>query len=327
MTVHASKGLEFPICILANTARRLVSDSTNSVLLHSRCGYAQKLYDPALSASFNTMPRVALQMEIGRDEMSEELRVLYVAMTRAKQKLIMVATPSGNVENYLSRIAKKLAGQREISPFAVRSATALSDWLTMCAMLHPDGKPLRDMSDVEVDYENDSDFRFSCSVWNTPFDGGEDEENAASDHTIEPNMRVIEELKQHIDFVYPYEGLRGLPVKVAASNLAHQFASVPYDRYLSRPAFMSDEKLTSAEKGTALHAFMQFADFAAARVDIRAELHRLTEGGYLTEAQAQSIDIERAEKFIQSPLVSRCLASPQVHKEYRCFPCRTRLNS
>ena len=318
MTVHASKGLEFPIVFIANTARRFVSDTTAAVLLHSRYGYAQKLYDPALSASFNTMPRTAVAMELGRDEMSEELRVLYVAMTRAKQKLVMVSTPSSGAMNHITNIGKKLAGQREIAPFAVRSATTLSDWMVMCALLHPDGQPLRDYAGVEADFEPQSDFTLLCRVIDTPFDDADEETDSEHDErTIEPNRAVIDELNTHVGFRYPYDGLSALPVKVAASTLSHRFAEQSYDRHLDRPAFMSDEKLTSAEKGTALHAFMQFADFAKARKDIEAELDRLTEQGYLTELQAQSVDLDRARRFFDSELVTRCLNAERVYKEYR----------
>ena len=131
------------------------------------------------------------------------------------------------------------------------------------------------------------------------------------------NSSVIDELKKHEDHRYPYEALSGLPVKVAASSLAHQLTEKTYDRHLDRPAFLQGEKLTSAEKGTALHAFMQFVDFAAAREDISAQIAKLQEEGYLTEAQANSIDTQRAELFIQSELVTRCLKSDQVYKEYR----------
>jgi len=317
MTVHASKGLEFPVCFIANTARKFVSDVTKPVLLHSRYGYAQKLYDPALSAGFNTMPRTALSMEISRDEMSEELRVLYVAMTRAKQKLIMLATPSRGVESYIANISKKLAGQREISPFAVRSANSPADWLTMCALLHPDGEPLRAYAELEVDHEPQSDFRFTCRVIDKPFDGDETAENADNTAVPEADHAVIEELKQHAAYRYPYEGLNRLPVKVAASVLAHQHTDDSHERYLNRPAFLSREKLNSAEKGTALHAFMQFADFTAARADIAAQLNALSDGGYLTEAQADSIDMDRAKRFIESDLVTRCLNADEVYKEYR----------
>ena len=220
MTVHASKGLEFPVCILANTARRFVSDASKAVLLHSRYGYAQKLFDPALSANFNTMPRTALAMEKSRDEMSEELRILYVAMTRAKQKLIMFATPSRSAASYTTGVSKKLAGQREISPFAVRSASALSDWLTMCALLHPDGVKLREFAGVSVDCEKTADFRFACRVIDTPFDTDEASEDQPDDDAVQCDPAVIEELKKHAAFRYPFEALGGLPVKVAASTLA-----------------------------------------------------------------------------------------------------------
>ena len=317
MTVHASKGLEFPIVFLANTARKFVSDASKAVLLHSRYGYAQKLYDPALSASFNTMPRNALAMEKRRGEMSEELRVLYVAMTRAKQKLIMLATPSRSAGTYIAGVAKKLAGQREISPFAVRSVSALSDWLTMCALLHPDGEPLREYAGVSVDCDKQADFRLTCGVIDQPFDDDVDESDNADTAVTEENSAVIDELRRHAEYVYPYEGLSGLPVKVAASSLAHRMTEKTYDRHLDRPAFLQGEKLTSAEKGTALHAFMQYADFAAAREDIKAQLQLLTDEGYLTQAQADSVDIEKARSFIDSELVTRCLNADKVYKEYR----------
>ena len=323
MTVHSSKGLEFPVCILANTARRFVSDASKAVLLHSRYGYAQKLYDPALCASFNTMPRTALAMEKGRDEMSEELRILYVAMTRAKQKLMMFVTPSRSAASYITGVSKKLAGQREISPFAVRSASALSDWLIMCALLHPDGETLREYAGVAVDCERRADFRFVCRVIDTPLDADESAQEASGENApaVQGDPQVIVELKKRAAFRYPYEDICGLPVKVAASTLAHRLTNrktkKSYNRHLDRPAFLQGEKLNAAEKGTALHAFMQFVDFAAAREDLDGQLTRLTEEGYLTRAQADSVDRERAKRFIDSELVSRCLKAQRVYKEYR----------
>ena len=319
MSIHSSKGLEFPVVIIANLNHRFVSDASQAVLLHPKYGYAQKRYDPVLSASYNTMPRKALAMEISRDEKSEELRVLYVGLTRAKQKLILVTAPKSGAAKYLDGISVKLAGEREISPYVVRSASSLSDWLTMCAMLHPDGGRLRDHASMEVDYAHVSDFRLECNIITSLYDEAETDENeeARADEAERADERVIAELRRHAEFVYPYEGLRSLPVKVAASALAHKYSERPAKRYLDRPAFMSDEKLTPAEKGTALHAFMQFADFAAARKGISDEIERLVSGGYITRAQADSIDIRRAEAFINSPLIDRALRAERVYKEYR----------
>ena len=315
MSIHASKGLEFPVVILADTTHRFVSDASKAVLLHPRYGYAQKRWDPVLSASYNTMPRKALALEITRDEKSEELRVLYVALTRAKQKLIITATPRQGSDGYLASISKKLAGEREISPYVVRSASSLSDWLTMCAMLHPDAANLRDFAEMEVDYEREADYHLSAHIIRAAQEE-QAENDAASEQNVEANGAVTDELMRHAAFVYPYEGLLKLPSKVAASALAHKENSSG-ERYLDRPAFMSDQKLNPAERGTALHLFMQYADWRAARQDITAEISRLKGQGYLTQAQAESIDLARAGSFVHSALIDRVLNAEAVYKEYR----------
>ena len=320
MSMHSSKGLEFPVVILADLNHSFVSDTTEKVLLHPRYGYVQKRFDAANSVSYNTMPYEALALEIKRSEMSEELRILYVALTRARQKLIAVTTPTYGAMSYLNGIAKKLSGQRELTPYVVRSANSMADWMTMCAMIHPDGAGLREYVDTEVDVDPTVDFRFDSGICDTPLDA--DDAAAETDAQTQiapdaPNALIIDELRRHAAFVYPYDSLRIVPVKVAASTLAHQQAQRSGERYLARPAFMSGEKLTGAEKGTALHAFMQFADFAAARKDIHAELSRLTDAGYLTETQAQCIDLDRAQRFIDGSMVTRCLNAERVYKEYR----------
>ena len=103
-------------------------------------------------------------MEITRDEMSEELRVLYVAMTRAKQKLIMLATPRQGAQKYIGNIAQKLSGQRKISPFVVRSAISLSDWMTMCALLHPTASRCASTRAFKLTLSRRSSFRHSTVV-------------------------------------------------------------------------------------------------------------------------------------------------------------------
>ena len=315
MSIHASKGLEFPVVILADTTHRFVSDASKTVLLHPRYGYAQKRRDPVLNASYNTMPRKALALEITRDEKSEELRVLYVALTRAKQKLIVASTPRQGADGYLASIAKKLVGEREISPYVVRSASSLSDWLTMCAMLHPDAENLREYAEMEVDYAQEADYRLSTHIIR-PTDEGSVDGKVSDAPAITANGAVTDELRRHAAFIYPYEGLLKLPTKVAASALAHKESGAG-ERYLDRPAFMSDKKLNAAERGTTMHLFLQFADWQAARRDIAAEIGRLKNEGYLTGVQAESIDAVRAAGFVNSALIGRALKAEAVYREYR----------
>lgn len=105
--------------------------------------------------------------------------------------------------------------------------------------------------------------------------------------------------------MYPYAAQTKLATKVAASALAAEQAET--EATLSRPAFLSAKGLTPAERGTALHNFMQFADFSAASKDPEAELKRLIEQSYLTEAQTNAVDLTRVEKFFTSPLGQRVL--------------------
>ena len=108
----------------------------------------------------------------------------------------------------------------------------------------------------------------------------------------------------------------GIPAKVAASKLAAE-QDGSRDITLSWPAWLGEQGMTPAERGTALHAFMQFADFAAARRDLEKERDRLVAQALLTPEQGAVVDLRRVRKFLESPLGQRVLRSPQVEKERR----------
>lgn len=318
MSIHASKGLEFPVCIVANTARKFVSDVSQNVLLHSGLGIAVKRKDEKLNATFNTMPREALALSLKRDEMSEELRVLYVAMTRAKQKLIMLSSQK-KLESYLCKIGSNLVESTSVMPFVVRNCSYLSDWLTMCAMLHPDGKILREIAgcDVEPDYR--ATFPMEVKIVSDFFlaDEIDPDEGSIEVEIQDTDDAVVETLKERTSFEYKKSGLNKLPSKIAASDLSHKLSVKAFDRILDTPAFMSDNTLTAAQRGTALHAFMQFCDFERAKIDLNSEIERLVEKGFISKQQAQSIDVDKASQFVNSELITRCLNSSEVYKEFR----------
>ena len=141
MSIHKSKGLEFPVCIVAGCGRNFVSDQRAEVLLHPELGLGVKLRDPARSARFTTTAREAIGLETARASAAEELRVLYVALTRAREKLLLV----GSWEDP-ERTAEKLAlelTEAGPAPYTVRRAKNAAQWLLLCALCHPDGGDLR----------------------------------------------------------------------------------------------------------------------------------------------------------------------------------------
>lgn len=317
MSIHASKGLEFPVCFVANTGRRFVSDVSQNVLLHSKLGIAVKRKDEDLNATFNTMPKDALALSIKRDEMSEELRVLYVAMTRAKQKLFLLSSHK-KIESYLEKIGANLTSSKSIMPFVVRNCSTLSEWLTMCAMLHKDGKELRQIAGCEVEPDCSVDFDLDIKIFPVLYsDNSEENEENTLIQDKEGDDIVIRTLNERTAFEYKKSALFKLPSKIAASDLSHKLSTKSFDRILSTPAFMNDSVLTGAQKGTALHSFMQFCDFEKAYDNIENEINRLFEKGFISKIQADSIDREKASKFIHSDLIERCIKSDKMFKEFR----------
>jgi ATP-dependent helicase/nuclease subunit A len=313
MSIHRSKGLEFPVCILAGCSRRFNKDKAD-VLLHPILGLGVKLKDPATLCRYTTMPREAVALELDRGEMSEELRVLYVAMTRAKEKLILITTVKDAAKT-LGKLASRLTDESRIQPYVVRSVSSISDWLLLCALRHPSGEKLRDMAGTLPGITARADGAWSINLVYPPNDAALEEEQRAIVPAL-PNHVLQAVIAEHIDFVYPYEALHGIQAKVAASDLAAREFSAQY-AVTSRPAFLGKEGLTPAERGTALHAFMQFAEYTNASVNPENELARLLKEGYLTAEQAQAVDLQRVRAFFASRIAERILASKNVMREYR----------
>ncbi len=320
MTIHSSKGLEFPVCIIANTAREFNSDTKDNVLLHSKLGFAAKRRDDLLMCSYNTLPREAVSLELKRSEMSEELRVLYVAMTRAKEQLIMVATKK-KLSSYVSKLAQNITSDNKLSPFVVRDCKHISDWLIMCALMHPAACNLRGFADLERSSflcEDTGNFKVTIvEDFDYEFDwlGGKVVKETLFEDVPENTREII---RNRFDgWSYKYSALCNLPQKVTASALTHKESMANLSRILAKPSFMSDSPLTAAEKGTALHKFMQFCDFSLARKDIAAEIIRLRDTARLTAQEADSIDREKASAFIHSSIVSDVLTAEDYYREYR----------
>ncbi len=314
MSIHRSKGLEFPVCVVAGCGRNFASDQHADVLLHPALGLGVKLKDAKRSARFTTTAREAIALETARTAVSEELRVLYVAMTRAKEKLILIGS-GDRMDKTLVKLAPE-AAEGKITPYTVRKAKNAAQWLMLCALCHPDGGDLRKLAeaeDTEVCTEDRTPWRITLEEYQAPDAGEEAPEDAVP---APPDMEFYESLKQSVEFAYPWEDALGIPAKVAASKLAAE-QGAGRESTLSRPAWMGEKGMTPAERGTALHEFMQFADFQAASEDPGAELRRLVEGAYLTPEQAEAVELPRVRAFLESPLGRRVLSSPHVERERR----------
>lgn len=321
MTIHHSKGLEYPFCFLAATARNFRSDKADEVLLHAELGLGIRRKDLENMCRYSIMPREAVALEIEREGKSEELRVLYVAMTRAREKLIVLSSHK-NPGRYLQTMASRLTGTGAISPYIVRGASCISNWVTQCALLHPDGYALRELAGMPRIIQCENCLPWEIQVVDAVKDGIQ-EENGAGEQAADKDKKEAEfpaeEVKRitgRIAAQYPYDPLTKIPVKVAASELAHEENRETY-AFASHPAFLNKDKLTGAEKGTALHAFMQYADLAACAESPEEEKERLLARGFLTGRQAEAVALDKVKRCLQSGIMRRFLSAGRQYREYR----------
>lgn len=316
MSIHKSKGLEFPICIVAGCGR-LFNREKDDALLHPELGLGVRLKAPDSPARFSTLPREAIRLELDRETMSEELRVLYVAMTRAKEKLILLATLK-DADKTLGKLAAGLTKDEKLPEYTVRGATSLSDWLLSCALRHPDGKILRDRAMAEEELVlRVPDY--------TPWDIQVLRPDAPTVSLVQeerilpqPDEALFVRLKQALDWQYPFAALADVPAKVSASGFAEEQAGgEEMAGSLSRPAFLSHKGMTPAERGTALHTYMQFARYEDACLNPGQERERLVEEGFLTKEQGDAVELLRVSKFFAGKLGKRILSSKNVMRETR----------
>lgn len=322
MTVHQSKGLEFPICILADMQHAFNErDNTESVLISSSAGLGMKRRTEDGISVYDTASRRAAVITSERMGRSEEMRVLYVALTRAKENLVMV-TSVPNPEKGLAKVAVECGIGERANPFAVLRMNNFSDLVLTALMRHPAADELRKLSGVDVPIFLSEKDKFKLKV--VVSDSESFMTESANEQKIAAKPVFFNEVQARLDYSDPRSVLSSVPAKRAASDGSERGINREYFAS-SRPAFMSSGGLTPAQRGTATHKFMQFSNYAAARAGIESELARLVDGGFLSEDEGKAVNIGAAKRFFMSPLAERIFASDNVMREKKfasLFPAK-----
>ena len=312
MSVHGSKGLEFPVVFLCGTGKKFKVDTrTDLPLLHPSLVFACARRDPKTGVRFATVPQQALKLEIRRLSLAEEMRILYVALTRAKENLVITCCKKDPAK-YLSSLASDARYGRKLDPFAVSKAICEADWIFTSLLRHPDAKDLRLAAGLDE----------SCVIWDETkwkfeispaFETAETAKTEEETEKAPLDEKTLEILEERGKWVYPFASSEKIPVKAGVSSLTHGEMHQKL-LFAAKPGF---GKLSGAERGTALHTFMQFCDFSAAKSDPAAEIKRLTEKRFITEKQAEVIDPKKVAAFFESELYRRIEKADKVWRELR----------
>ena len=321
MTIHRSKGLQFPVVFVADTARRFnAADTRQPVLLHRMYGAGLRLRPEEGEGAYKTAAYTALSNVHAAEMRSEQMRLLYVALTRAQDKLILtVPLGIGKTSNPFTRAAAFLeagAGQT-----LCRQANSFADWLRAALLVHPNGGPLRRLAeDLELPFA-DTGSTIALTVQQALPEGVEPTAPELEERPLaQADPALTEALRQGFAWQYPAAALAGVPAKVSVTGIVHKAEQTT----LERPGFLAKDGLTAAEMGTALHAFLEHADFAALaaakqagtlEMAIPAERDRQVEAKLTASEIAEKLDAGRICRFVESEAFARICAADEVLRE------------
>ncbi len=348
MTMHQSKGLEFPIVFLPQMCSRFKHNSgglkkkteaevrkNKNIALSQEMGIGLKLIDPERRTISNTLTNtcIARFKEIG--ELHEALRILYVAMTRAKEKLFMVGASVGSkvLERAMSYITYP---DRSLPTGFMQNASYYMEWLVTC-LARSNRQPSLHLQNNELYYNafiNNQNFDCDLCLYDKDnfFDLVKDfntEEAAPTD--LETLFEKLDNVKADaknaaniLDWIYPFTQTANLPSKVSISEIKQRYyeqaeqldASAAYTGEYEKPDLAASAVVTGASRGTLYHGFMEHIDFKIKTYkQIKEYKQKLIDRGILTDDEASLINDKKIHAFLKSDICKRIAASPAVYRE------------
>lgn len=344
MTIHKSKGLEFPIVILGAMDKQF---NTRELMmkygLHKDLGFAAKYVDPVKRIVYPTLFYQALNKKKEQEMLAEEMRILYVALTRPKEKLVMVGN-TASFEKKLETWEKALEQSDWVLPAHYRAkAKSYLDWVGPALIRHQDaGSLYSEEAENKAPGEIQSDpSRWKIRVVHASEAASTDEGNTETETNLKAHIQdwtpvpleSSEERKSwvhdRLSYMYRYKQAARTRAKQSVTELKRQ-REVP-DEYadsqlmqpfrapiIQRPHFMQKEKqLTPAEKGTAMHAVMQHLPFnrRLSRDEIEDQIEILVHKEILLREAADAVSIDAIERFFETDLAAYMIETGGIHRE------------
>ncbi|MBO4432713.1 MAG: helicase-exonuclease AddAB subunit AddA [Clostridia bacterium] len=312
MSIHGSKGLQFPICIVAGLSHKMnKSDSYYRCLYSGDYGIGFNYYDKSITDKRETLSHKILSEENLKRIAQERLRLLYVALTRAEEKLCLVCCLD-NAEKALVRAADATdMGLSGIKTDFIMKAQDSAAYILAAAVIHPDAGILRQMANKKI-YTSDTESRISVK-----FIDALDLSSAEGSEIKSPlpDSELADRIKQNMGYKYPFESLSRIPAKTSVSSIANR-EEIESFAMTDRPAFMEKEGLSAAGRGTATHKVMQYISLDGIP-DIESEILRILSENRISETEAAAVDREALKRFFQSDVSKRIRNSETVKREMR----------
>ena len=316
MTIHKSKGLEFPVVILAGVGKQFnFRDLNGKILLDQDLGMGPQYIDSDRYIEFKTLAKKALAIKAKNEAISEEMRILYVALTRAKEKLIIVGRQK-DVNKKMSEKQKLLEiystiDDNKINPYLLQKYKTYLDWLELI-YLKEGVANTKNLFTVNINKKEKTSVKIENEV--------EDISNKIIEESNKNNdEQEKEKIKEILNWQYKHQSIEGIPTKTSVSKLKEKREQEV--QITQEPKFINEEaktKLTGAQKGTLIHLCLQkMKETEEYNLEKITELiEKLKDKEIITEIEAQNIDKEKLLKYTNSQLWTELKQAKEIHKEH-----------
>ncbi len=331
MSIHKSKGLEFPVVILVNTANEFnLKDASRSIVWDEQGGIGLDYVELDRRIKYTSLPKTLVGLVLKKAFISEEMRLLYVALTRAREKLIVTSVMKSSEKKW-----KKLVWNKKgiVPSTLVRNLHTYKEWLLGAFLQHPKAVSLRQIADISEEYVDRSvDYGLDVYYYESPEKVPEISKPAQTERDFSDDCPrgLSEGVDERLEFRYS-DAVRGdLPVKLSVSEVKRmQNEDEMVFTQVIRPLRTDDMAemgvLTGAEKGTIVHFVMQMLDpkECDGPSDVAKKVFELVTEEIISPKQAKAVDCERIARFFESPVGQRMKKAVRCETEFSFYSAET----
>ena len=341
MSIHKSKGLEFPVVFLCNSHKKFnMQDLNDNILLHQDIGFGPTIMDTTRKIKYSSIAKDAIKLKMKQETLSEEQRILYVALTRAKEKLYITGR-SKDFTKYVQDKNKVLemyeSENIKLDAKLMKKANSYLDWI-MYVYLFNQGRTitlkgesykLSDIITLNVSNKKDLLKALAKEEVVEQIDLKEKIEQILKNKSDEENKKSEQALKELLEWKYDYIVDTTLPTKSSVTKIKQEkikleemlkgieSEEVEYKKSYTPKFMQEDKKISSAEKGTLVHLCIQRLDERKdyELKDIQNMILNLVEKEIITQNEADAIDVDLIYQYTKSQLFEELRKAKEVHKE------------
>lgn len=341
MSIHKSKGLEFPVVFLCNSHKKFnMQDLNDNILLHQDIGFGPTIMDATRKIKYSSIAKDAIKLKMKQETLSEEQRILYVALTRAKEKLYITGR-SKDFTKYAQDKNKVLemyeSENIKLDAKLMKKANSYLDWI-MYVYLFNQGRTitlkgeqykLSDIITLNVSNKKDLLKTLAKEEVVEQIDLKEKIGQILKNKSDEENKKSEQALKELLEWKYDYIVDTTLPTKSSVTKIKQEkikleeilkgieSEEVEYKKSYTPKFMQEDKKISNAEKGTLVHLCIQRLDERKdyELKDIQNMILNLVEKEIITKNEADAIDVNLIYQYTKSQLFEELRQAKEVHKE------------